>query len=429
MKKLLLLVIFILTLFIGCSKEEPQPEPTPNPPVSPEQPSQYDVTVTVKMPGTLSSLIPSSSFKTIKIDGKLNGSDVRYLRGIISSLTKIDISNASIVSGGDAYFNLTHKTEDNVIGQYMFSQLSGSFEIVLPESVTEIKPKAFTDSPGLLGVELPSITYIGDDTFYNCTNLKKITIPTSVSRMGNQVFYGCTSLEKVTIGSNVSTIGMSSFYNCSSLSEITLPEKLKVISSNLLDGTSIEQIIIPSATETISTAAFQKCSKLKKVIIGKSVKEIHPWAFNLSNNINAVEIDKNNPYLTIESGIIYSKDFKDIVLNVFSKAIELTIKDGVEKIKEQAFGGLSPEKLILPASVKTIEHSAFSKSVKEVHCKGVNPPKILWNITVGSGHYALYAFRQAVETHAILFVPSGAKDNYTAPTTGYRLCFETIYEE
>lgn len=428
MKKLILLVVFVLTLLAGCSKEKIQPEPTPNPPVTPEQPSQYDVTATVKTPGTLSSLIPSSSFKTIKIDGKLNGSDVRYLRGIIPSLTKIDISDASIVSGGDSYFNITHKTEDNVIGQYMFSQLSGGFEIVLPKSVTEIKPKAFTDSPGLLSVELPSVTYIGDDTFYNCTNLKEITIPQSVQSIGNQVFSGCTSLKKVTIGSNVNTIGWSSFKDCSSLSEITLPEKLKVISSNLLDGTSIGEIIIPSATEAISTAAFQQCSKLKKVIIGKSVKEIHPWAFNLSSNINTVEIDKNNPYLAAESGIIYSKDFKEIVLNIFSKTIELAIKDGVEKIKEQAFGKVSPEKLILPASVTTIEHSAFSKSVKEVHCKGVNPPRISWTVTVGSGYYGLYAFRQAVETHAILFVPSGAKDNYTA-ATGYRVCFEMISEE
>ena len=310
----------------------------------------------------------------------------------------------------------------------MFSGLSGSFEIVLPKSVMEIKPKAFANSPGLLSVELPSITYIGDNTFYGCTNLKEIMIPQSVASIGNQVFEGCSSLAEVTFGSNVSSIGISSFCECSALTKITLPEKLKVISSNLLDGTAIEQIVIPSATETISIAAFQRCTKLKKVTIGKSVKEIHPWAFNLSENIETVTVDGNNSYLAIESGIVYSKDFKEIVLNVFSKKTELTIKDGVKKIREQAFRKGSPEKLILPASITEIEQGAFSYSVKEVHCKGMNPPKIQWTVSMGSGYYVgLYAFQQATSTHAALFIPKGMTDKYVL--AGYRNCFETITEE
>lgn len=419
---------FVITILIGCSEDKPSPEPPPSePPVQPELPSEYDVTVTVEVPGTLSSQMPSSSFKTIKIEGELNGADIRYLRGIISSLTKIDLEDASIVSGGVPYYS-TYQTEDGIIGEYMFSNIGGEFEIILPKNAIRIEKSAFEGSTGLIGIELPQVSYIGVNAFYQCKNLKGITIPESVTKIDAQAFYKCESLSNITLGSNIIEIGTSCFFECSSLAAIALPDKLTEIPASFLDGTAIEQIVIPSATETIGKGAFQRCTKLEKIILGENVKEIDPWAFNLSENIKEVMISESNPFITIDAGIIYTKDFKEIVLNVTSKVSELDIKDGIQRIRKEAFRNASPEKLTLPASLMEIEQSAFSYAVKEVHCKGVKPPKISWTVAIGPGHYAgVYAFQQATQTHASLFIPTGTTDQYVM--AGYRVCFETITEE
>ena len=412
---------------VGCSEENPTPEPPPTePPVQPETPSEYDAYVTVEVPGTLSSQMPNTSFETLKIDGDLNGADIRYLRGIISSLTKIDLRDASIVSGGTPYYS-TYMTEDGIIGEYMFSKLSGEFEIILPKNVTRIEKCAFEGSVGLIGIELPPVTYIGANAFFQCEKLLEITIPETVTKIDGQAFRGCKSLAKVALGNNISEMGVSCFCECSSLTSISLPDKLTEIPANFLDGTAIEQIVIPSATEIIGACAFQSCTKLEKITIGENVQKIDPWAFNLSENIKDVTINENNPFITIEAGIIYTKDFKEIVLNVTSSATELNIKDGVQRIRKEAFRTGSPEKLTLPASLTEIEQDAFSYAVKEVRCKSENPPKISWIIAIAPGQYvAVRAFKEATSTHASLYIPAGTTDQYVM--AGYRVCFETITE-
>lgn len=428
MKNCLWLFVFSMIILVGCSKENPSPEPQPSePPAQPEHPSEYDVNVTIDVPGTLSYKISNSQIKTIKINGKLNGSDIRYLRSIIPSLTKINLLNASIVSGGMPYYS-TYITKDGTIGEYMFSNLSGDFEIILPQNVKKIEKSAFERTTGLNRIDIPSITYIGVNAFYQCENLKEITIPESVTKIGDQAFYGCKSLRKVDIGNNVTEIGIACFSECSSLTSITLPNKLTEIPDNFLDGTAINQIIIPSSIGIISRGAFQRCTQLVKITFGKNVKQIDPLAFNLSENIKEVTIDENNPFITIDSGIIYTKDFQEILLNMIYTATELDIKDGVKIIRKEAFRLLSPAKLTLPASLTSIEQDAFSYEVKEVHCRGEIPPKIRWTVAIAPGQYVgVYAFPNATITHAKLFVPNGSIDQYVM--AGYRVCFETIIEE
>ena len=60
-------------------------------------------------------------------------------------------------------------------------------------------------------------TEISEEAFYNCTYLKRITIPNTVTSIGVYAFGHCYGLTSVTIPNSVTSIGGSAFAYCSSL--------------------------------------------------------------------------------------------------------------------------------------------------------------------------------------------------------------------
>lgn len=93
--------------------------------------------------------------------------------------------------------------------------------LIIPDSVTEIKPYAFYFCRSLISVSIPNtVTSIGDHAFYVCSNLATITIPDMLSSIGNYAFMYCQSLTTITFGNNLSFIGEKAFYACNGLEEI-----------------------------------------------------------------------------------------------------------------------------------------------------------------------------------------------------------------
>lgn len=148
--------------------------------------------VNVETAGTLSTLL-STTETTLKITGSLNGSDIKYLRGLISngSVKELDLANARIVSGGEAYLD-SYKTQDDIIGEQMFKGFSKLTAIELPATITDIQSGAFTSS-----------------------GLRKIDIPNSVSSIGNDAFAYCASLDTVIFGRRVTSLSQGVFYGSS----------------------------------------------------------------------------------------------------------------------------------------------------------------------------------------------------------------------
>ena len=80
-------------------------------------------------------------------------------------------------------------------------------ELVIPDTVTDIKKYAFSNYIGLTSVTIPdSVTCINSQAFYGCTSLTSVTIPDSVEAIANMAFYNCTSLTSVTIPASVTDI-------------------------------------------------------------------------------------------------------------------------------------------------------------------------------------------------------------------------------
>lgn len=145
--------------------------------------------VNVSQAGTLSTLLTNCE-STLKVTGVINGTDIKYIRSLVTAgtVTSIDWSEVRIVSGGDAYYG-SFKTENDVIGEQMFTECATLQEMILPKSVTSIQANAFSRT-GLKAIDIPnSVTRVGGDAFAYCSSLEKVVIGSRVKQMDQGVFW------------------------------------------------------------------------------------------------------------------------------------------------------------------------------------------------------------------------------------------------
>ena len=104
------------------------------------------------------------------------------------------------------------------------------------EGVTVIANEAFADCSNLKSVTLPyTLTDIGDMAFLNCEALEAITIPNSVKTIGDYAFGGCSHLRSIVIPCRVKSIGECAFILCSSLKSVTIPYSVTDIGESAFD--------------------------------------------------------------------------------------------------------------------------------------------------------------------------------------------------
>ena len=109
---------------------------------------------------------------------------------------------------------------------------------VIPLGVTNIGIYSFRGCSNLRKITLfSSVTSIEDEAFYTCENLREITIPSSVTSIGDFAFSDCSNLQKVTLPSSITSIGDYAFNEwCENLQQINIPrgtfEKFKKLLPN-----------------------------------------------------------------------------------------------------------------------------------------------------------------------------------------------------
>lgn len=251
--------------------------------------------------GMLSVVIGDDIYKytTISIAGPLNGDDLRTLRhmagrGIDGSATNgrladIDISGARIVAGGGVY-DAARYSEDDVVGVGLFAACSNLKNIKLPMDVVRIEK----------------------DVFLNCSSLRSIVIPATVSSIVPSA--GCTLLEEISVsGANtsytssdgvllsgdaksilwfpmgkrgdyalpatVTAVGPYAFRECS-IEKFVFPAGLTKIGECAFYNSKVKEVVLPSTLKMLPTGVFQKCADLKTVRLGNDVELLSDYVFD-----------------------------------------------------------------------------------------------------------------------------------------------------
>ena len=237
-----------------------------------------------------------SSLKEFSIPSSVNyiGSDVF---GGCSALHKIKVSESNKIfsSVDDVLYN------EDVTTLYWYPSGKTDKSFVMPKTVEKVVWGAFegcknlksitvnfigterngefsTGFASIFGDKMPTnietvilkdIVSVPGNTFYDCSKVKKIVLPKTVTEIGEYAFAGCSSLTSINVPENVKTIGDGAFKNCTSLKKITLPKGIE-------EGNNV----------------FEGCENIK-VIFGEEKTEKDESQQSVDNTSSAFEINSS----------------------------------------------------------------------------------------------------------------------------------------
>ena len=265
------------------------------------------ITIKLEKAGTLPDKIGSTKkfqITNLKIIGEINGTDLRMIREMAGKdvrgndtdgmLSVLDLSDAKIVEGGDYYYidYPYYSTSNDKIGDYTFYGCSVLTSLTLPSGLTEIGEGAFAECSGLTSITLPSgVTSIGECAFIHCSGLTSITLPSGVTKIGNDAFQYCSGLTSLTHPSGLTEIGHGAFQYCSGLTSLTLPSGVTEIGDLTFTACSgLTSLTLPSGVTSIGDYAFYDCSGLTSITLPSGLTSIGDDAFQYCSGLTSIYV-------------------------------------------------------------------------------------------------------------------------------------------
>ena len=358
---------------------------------------------------TLESLTLPSSITEIDSDAFKNCSSLKsvYVEDI-STILNVSFKTAEsnpLSNGADLYVGnelfTTLVLEEGVTGlnQYAFYKCASLKNIVLPSSLKEIGKDAFRgvkiESADIWGThytyfpktDLKTIAFNGKKVynyFQGLNSLETIVLKEGVEEIERASFRNCTNVKKIVLPTTLKKVEEDAFYNLFKVEEVHISdvasllkiEKGNVFSSPIanakklyLNGTPITEIVVPDSVTEIDDYTFYGAKFLNKIVLNDTITRIGERAFFSADNLNEL-VFGNSKGLSFGSEAFSAINNESVSVTVPSLEIWMSYNftaPGSSPVVNVSFYNRSLKfgdapfdgNLVIPASITAIGDYAF----------------------------------------------------------------------
>lgn len=376
---------------------------------------QYFV-VNVETPGTLGATIEAmgknpDKIRNLKVVGFANDQDFYFMRDNMAILEAVNMKECKVkdifIASGWRYNEngewgyWPDEYEDDVIPSYAFQGKITLTYFAFPEVVTKIGREAFYHTKLAGALIIPDdVHIIGEQAFEN-TLIGSVELPLALERIEYAAFSNCNSMTgSLHLPESLSYIGNNSFYQCNLSGNLSLPDHLTYIGSCAFwhAGKFTGDLVIPAGVTMLSTYTFYDssftgrlifngntnfeedcsrtfacCSFIGDLILPEGVTHIPTGCFE-SNNFTSVSLPSS------------LKDIGDVAFNWNNWLENVSFQEGLISIGQGAFA-YCPQllSLVFPSTLQTIQSNAFLNNyyISNISCSAIEPPTVLDNAFEG----------------------------------------------
>ena len=234
------------------------------------------------------------------------------------------------------------------IGEYCFAGCSALHNLAFPPVFTYLSGNCFYES-GLYEIyfnssDNPYFTSIPDSAFYCSRSLTIVNIPNSVTSIGNKAFSE-TNISEINIPNTVINISDYCFENCPQLKSITIPPNLTYLGIQFvgncpsLASFQSENILYPVEAGALynydrsQLIAFPVASTTKYFYIPDTVTYIMPRSFYGAKNLISVLIPEGKLNQIGYQAFAYCKDLTSINIPYTVNTVEREAFLGCKSLK------------------------------------------------------------------------------------------------
>ena len=200
-----------------------------------------------------------------------------YFSGL-KSIREVVLGEGVTTIGDYAFDKCTGLTTVNIpasvtsIGLYAFGNCQHLTAITFPAGLTTIGGAAFSGCKALAAINIPaSVTSIGTQAFIACSGLQSITVEEGnsvydsrnncnalINSEENELMFGCVN---TVIPNSVTAIGNDAFYDCSDITSVYLPASVEKIGTSAFVGCRLENVVTRNPQSMIYTGTLYPFSE------------------------------------------------------------------------------------------------------------------------------------------------------------------------